>query len=203
MSGLLFVVSGPSGVGKSTVCTRLREEFPELALSVSYTTRAPRGAEVDGVDYHFVDKQKFQAMVRDGKFVEWAEVHGNFYGTAYSEVEGQLKAGRSVLFDIDYQGAASLRQVFREAVTLMLLPPSMEELERRLRGRNTDPEEVIAERLLNARVEIGHVGAFDYVVLNEDLERTYDEIRSIFVASRCLRTMQRAMIRARFGVGVD
>lgn len=203
MSGILFVVSGPSGVGKSTVCTRLREEFPEISLSISYTTRAPRGGEVDGVDYHFVDVATFQAMVRDQCFVEWAEVHGNFYGTAFSAIEAQLKDGRSVLFDIDYQGAASLRKVFPDAVTLMLLPPSMDELERRLRGRDTDAEAVIAQRLLNARVEIAHVGAFDYVVLNEDLERTYDDIRSIFVAARSRRVMQKLMVRARFGVQMD
>lgn len=203
MSGILFVVSGPSGAGKSTVCGRLLAEFPELGLSISYTTRAPRGKEQDGVDYHFVDVPTFQKMVSEEKFVEWAEVHGNYYGTAFQAVEEQLDSGRSVLFDIDYQGAASLRRVFNDAVTLMLLPPSMEELERRLRGRETDKDAVIAERLVNARIEIQQVGAFAYVVVNEDLEQSYDEIRSIFVASRCELKRRKQAVCDRFQFKID
>lgn len=203
MSGTLLVVSGPSGVGKSTVCSRLRTEFPQIALSVSYTTRAPRGGESDGVDYHFVSRARFDAMIEDGAFVEWAEVHGNRYGTSFQAVGSELEQGHSVLFDIDYQGAASLRAVYtKAAVTVMLLPPSMAELERRLRGRATDDENVIRERLENALGEIAQTPNFDYLVINENIDDTYDSLRAIFVASLSSVYGRKKELETRFGVRV-
>lgn len=203
MSGTLLVVSGPSGVGKSTVCTRLRAEFPQISLSVSYTTRAPREGEENGVHYHFVSRERFDAMIEEGAFVEWAEVHGNRYGTSFDAIGTQLAKGNSVLFDIDYQGAASLRAVYPHAVTVMLLPPSMDELERRLRGRATDEEEVILQRLKNAMGEIAQSPNFDYLVINDDIASTYDTLRSIFVAAQSSLYGQKDVLAARFGIHID
>lgn len=201
--GTLFVLSGPSGVGKSTLCGRLRREFPEIGLSVSYTTRAPRDGEQDGVHYHFVDRARFDAMIDEGAFVEWAEVHGNRYGTAFSEVGRRLGAGLSVLFDIDYQGAASLRAVYPETVTVMVLPPSLDELERRLRGRASDEEAVILHRLKNAIEEIRQTQAFEFMIVNDDLEHSYETLRSIYVAAQHRVSLRGEELLARFGFGED
>lgn len=202
MSGVLFVVSGPSGVGKSTMCNRLREEFPSIVVSTSVTSRAPRHNEVDGVDYDFVDTHTFKRMIDENAFVEWAEVHGNYYGTTRAVVHEHLSADHDVLFDIDYQGAEGIRSVYPRAVTVMLLPPSYDVLEGRLRGRNTDAEAVIQRRLKNARSEISHVGAFDYVIVNEDLSHAYDQLRSIFVASRCRPWELRETLAERLNVRI-
>jgi guanylate kinase len=188
--GIVFVLSAPSGAGKSTLVARLRQEFPEIAYSVSYTTRAPRGQEQDGTDYHFVSRERFLAMREAGEFAEWAEVHGNFYGTAKGPVLDLLAQGRDVLFDIDVQGAAQLRKAFPAAVLVFILPPSLAELERRLRGRGTDAAEVIAKRLANARAEVAAAADFDYLVVNDDLERACDELRAVYLAGR-LRPAQR------------
>lgn len=203
MSGILFIVSGPSGAGKSTISTRLRAEFPELTDSVSYTTRAPRGEERDGVDYHFVDAETFQRMIDEDEFVEWAEVHGNRYGTAAHTITQALGARKNVLFDIDYQGATSLRAIFPDAVTTMLLPPSIEELERRLRERNTDDNAVIERRVEGAYAEIQQAGAFDYVVVNDVLEEAADEIRAIYLAAKSTLRQQRETLRERFDIDVE
>ena len=194
---VLFVVAGPSGVGKSTLCVRLREEFPDLRLSVSTTTRAPRAGEVDGVHYHFVDRATFDAQVAAGRFVEWAEVHGNLYGTSRETVDAELAVGRSVLFDIDVQGAASLRDAYpANVVTTMVLPPDGPTLERRLRGRNADSDAVIATRLRNAVGEIARSGEFQHAVFNDDFETAYDELRAIFVAARTRVSVRGAALRA-------
>lgn len=200
MSGILFVVSGPSGVGKSTMCSRLREEFPSIEVSTSVTSRAPRHNEVDGVDYDFVDVPTFKEMIERDEFVEWAQVHGNYYGTTRRVVEAQLQAASDVLFDIDYQGADGIRAAYPRAVTVMLLPPSYEALEGRLRGRKTDAEDVIQRRLENARGEIEHVSDFDYVIVNEDLDRAYDQLRAIFVAARCRPWELREVLSQRLNV---
>lgn len=189
-TGIVLVLSAPSGAGKSTLVRRLRQEFPGIAYSVSYTTRAPRGQEQDGIDYHFVDRGRFLAMREAGQFAEWAEVHGNFYGTAKKPVQDLLAQGRDVLFDIDVQGAAQLRKAFPAAVLVFILPPSKAELERRLRGRGTDAPEVIARRLKNARDEIAAARDFDFLIRNDDLERACDELRAAYLAAR-LRPGQR------------
>lgn len=182
--GIVLVLSAPSGAGMSTLVRKLLREFPGIGYSVSYTTRAPRGAERDGVDYHFVDRDRFLAMREAGEFAEWAEVHGNFYGTAKAPVLALLDQGRDVLFDIDVQGAAQLRTAFPEGVLVFILPPSLAELERRLRGRGTDAPEVVTKRLENARAEIAAAERFDFLILNDDLERACDELRAVYLAAR-------------------
>jgi len=185
--GLLLVVSSPSGAGKTTLCHRLMAEYPEVMFSVSYTTRPIRRGEKDGVDYHFVDNTTFDQMVDKGEFAEWANVHGNKYGTTVAAVREALEGGRHVLFDIDYQGARQLKARFeREAVLVFVLPPSLEVLEERLRKRATDAPEAIERRLINAQEEFNvlkQYGLYQYLIVNDDLPRAYDRLRAIYVAS--------------------
>jgi len=184
---LLLIVSSPSGAGKTTLCTRLRAEFPDLRFSVSHTTRQPRPNEVDGREYHFVDRPAFEAMARDGAFAEWARVHGNFYGTSLREIEAARASAKGVLFDIDYQGARQIKASLPEAVGVFILPPSLAELEHRLRGRGTEDEATTLRRLSNAKGEIEHYGFFDYVVVNDEVDRAYEQLRAIVFAERCRR----------------
>ncbi len=181
---ILFIVSGASGAGKSTLCSRLIEEFPEFGMSVSTTTRSPRGTEEDGVAYHFVDHDRFAAMIERGEFAEWAEVHGNRYGTSKSAIELATESGRPLLFDIDYQGAESLMKAYPSAVSTMVLPPNMAVLGTRLRGRGTDSEEVVTRRMSKAREEIAHAGSFQHLVINDDLECAYDALRAVYLAAQ-------------------
>ena len=180
--GLPLVICAPSGAGKTTLVSRLKAEFP-LEFSISCTTRAPRGAEKDGVDYIFLDRETFIDRRGLGYFAEWAEVHGNFYGTPLKPVLDRLAQGRDMLFDIDVQGAAQLSLSLPEARFVFILPPSMEELERRLRGRGTDSEDAIRVRLSNARSEIMSSHWFDAVIVNDDLDTAYDQLRSFYLAS--------------------
>jgi len=176
----LVVVSAPSGTGKTTLCARLLKEIPELVLSISTTTRSPRGTEKNGVEYFFVPKDEFQKKIAGQRFAEWAEVHGNFYGTSKDFIETAFSAGKSLLLDIDVQGAAQLKNAYpTETVRIFLKPPSMEELERRLRSRGTDSEESIAKRLRAAAEEMAHEEHFDYVVVNDTLEHAYFELTGI------------------------
>jgi guanylate kinase len=190
--GVLLVVSSPSGAGKTTLCNRLREEFPDLGFSVSYTTRRAREAEVDGVHYHFVDEATFQEMITRDEFAEHAMVHGHMYGTSSALVRQARERGRNLVFDIDYQGGLQLRQKFPEDVTLtFVLPPSLAELERRLRGRGTDSEEVIARRVRVALQELRHYAEYDYLIMNDDIDRAYDVLRAVYVAQMHRRERQR------------
>lgn len=176
----LIVISAPSGGGKTTLCARLLRDFPELILSVSTTTRPPRGSERDGEHYFFVARDAFQGMIAGERFAEWAEVHGNFYGTTKDFVEQAFSQGKSLLLDIDVQGAESLRKAYPErAVTIFIRPPSLEELERRLRGRRTDSEETIRKRVKNAEGEMKHLDRFDHVVVNDEFEHAYLQLRTI------------------------
>jgi len=186
--GLLLVLSAPSGAGKTTLAHRLLKELPSVHFSVSVTTRRPRGKEQDGVDYHFVDVATFQQRIERGDFVEWAEVHGHFYGSPQSVVdEARAKKGVAV-FDIDVQGGQAIKRKHPDAVLIFVLPPSMEELERRLRDRKTDSDETIRRRLLAARSEIERgIASYDYIVVNDDIERAFQELRSVVVAERCRR----------------
>lgn len=184
---LLLIVSSPSGAGKTTLCTRLRSEFPDLRFSVSHTTRKPRPNEVDGREYHFVDAPIFEQMIRLSAFAEWARVHGHLYGTSLKEIEIARATARGILFDIDHQGARQIRAVLPEAVSVFILPPSMAELERRLRGRGTEDEQATQRRLQNARGEIEHYGFFDYVIVNDEVEQAYDQLRAVVFAERCRR----------------
>lgn len=197
---MLLILSGPSGAGKSTLCDRLLAAFPTLKLSVSMTTRAPRGAEQDGVHYHFVSQERFAELVAAEAFAEHATVHGNRYGTSKAVVEEELRLGNSLLFDIDFQGAESLLAYRSDAVAVMVFPPSMEVLEKRLRGRGTDSDEVIARRLQAARAEMAHFPSFHHLVINDDLDAAFEELQAIFIASRT-RTVHRAdEVRRRFGL---
>lgn len=183
--GQVLVVCAPSGTGKSTLISMLRKEYPDFGFSISYTTRAPRGTEQDGREYHFVSRDTFVAMRSRGAFCEWAEVHGNFYGTATKPVEEMLHRGRDVLFDIDVQGAKQLRKTFYKGTFVFLLPPSREELVRRLKGRGTDSEESIAKRLANASGELAQAEWFDYWVVNDDLNEAYSELKAVYLAGKC------------------
>jgi len=171
MSGVTLVLSAASGTGKSTVAEALLARLDDLTLSVSHTTRAPRGAEVDGRDYHFVDGDTFLRMEAAGSFLESAEVHGNRYGTARAEIDRIRALGRSVLLDVDVQGGRAVKEALPEALTVFLLPPGMAELERRLRGRGTDGHSTIRLRLDNARAELAAGVAYDYLVVNDDVDR--------------------------------
>jgi guanylate kinase len=183
--GILFVISAPSGAGKTTLCHEVIDIFPRLRQSVSYTTRAPRAGEREGVDYHFVTPETFEAMVSEGAFAEWAEVHGNRYGTAVKILDGLREAGYDILLDIDCQGAAQLKERCPEGVFIFILPPGFKELERRLRGRNTDAPAVIEQRLQNARREIRQMVWYDYLVVNDDFPRASRELQAIITAEGC------------------
>jgi guanylate kinase len=184
---LLLIVSSPSGAGKTTLCNRLRGEFPDLRFSVSHTTRRPRPTEIDGREYHFVDVPTFEQMVRAGAFAEWARVHDYLYGTSLKEIEIAHATSRGVLFDIDYQGARQIKATLPGAVGVFILPPSLAELERRLRGRGTEDETTTMRRLTNAKLEIEHYGFFDYVIVNDEINRSYEQLRAVVFAERCRR----------------
>jgi guanylate kinase len=188
--GSLFVVAAPSGAGKSTLVNALLAREPGIRLSISHTTRRPRDGEGEGEHYHFVDREFFQRLVAAEAFLEYAEVHGNFYGTSRAAVEPILAGGEDVLLEIDYQGARQVRERLPACVSVFILPPSRTELERRLRARAKDSEEVIARRLANSREEIAHAHEFDYLLVNEDFERALDDLQSIVSAQRLRRAVQ-------------
>jgi len=183
--GLLIVISAPSGTGKTTLCHMLLEEFPNMEFSISYTTRKPRPGELNGRDYFFVDRKTFERMIEEGDFLEWAEVYGNLYGTSKSQVLKALKEGKDILLDIDTQGALQVKKNFPEAVLIFILPPSLKELERRLKKRGTDDEETIKKRLQIAREEIRKALEYDYIVVNDILEVAFERLRSIITAEKC------------------
>ena len=193
--GLLFVLSSPSGAGKSTLSRMLLEAEDKIALSVSYTTRPKRPGEVDGKDYHFVDLPEFRRMTADQEFLEWAHVFGQRYGTPRAPVEAMLKSGQDVLFDIDWQGA---QQLYQEAgpdvVRVFILPPSIEELERRLHSRAQDSDDVIADRMSRAKSEIGHWDGYDYVLINDNVQTCFEKVRQILAAERMKRRRQKGLI---------
>jgi guanylate kinase len=184
---LLLIVSSPSGAGKTTLCNRLRSEFPELRFSVSHTTRKPRPTEVEGREYHFVDEGTFEQMTRARAFAEWARVHDHLYGTSLKEIEIARAVARGVLFDIDYQGARQIKASLPSAIGVFILPPSLGELERRLRGRGTEDEPTTLRRLTNAKGEIEHYGLFDYVIINDEINRAYEQLRAVVFAERARR----------------
>jgi len=189
LPGLLLVLSAPSGAGKTTLAHRFRAHHPEAVFSVSATTRAPRGAERDGVDYHFVPPDRFDELAARGAFAEWAEVHGQRYGTLRATVEEALAARRVAIFDIDVQGGARIKATWPdETAAVFILPPGTDELERRLRGRSTDSDDVILRRLAAARAEIARgLAAYDYVVVNDTLEHAHAQIEAIAAHERSRR----------------
>jgi guanylate kinase len=187
--GLLLILSAPSGAGKTTLAHRFRAAHADTVFSVSVTTRAPRGQERDGIDYHFVSPERFVRLVAEGALAEWAEVHGQRYGTLRETVDAALRAGRIALFDIDVQGGTQLRRAFpRESATVFIVPPTVAELERRLRGRSTDSEEVIARRLAAARAEAAAgIASYDYVIVNDDLDTALSRLEAIAAHERARR----------------
>ena len=198
MIGHLYVVAAPSGAGKTTLVRLLFENDPEIRVSISTTTRAPRPGEEDGREYHFVDVESFLEMVSRGEFLEWAEVHGNYYGTSKRWIEAQMSAGTDVLLEIDWQGAQQVRKSFPQAVGIFILPPSLEALKQRLSGRGTDSAEIIARRIAAARDEMRHVDEFDYVIINDDLQRALGNLISVVSASRLQYKTQRQRHAALF-----
>jgi guanylate kinase len=193
--GLLVVLSSPSGAGKSTISRMLMNSDAEVTMSVSATTRPKRPGETDDVDYHFVDDEEFQRMISAGDFVEWAPVFGHRYGTPKNPVKAALREGRDILFDIDWQGTQQLQAAMGEdLVTIFILPPSMAELERRLRARGTDTEEVIQDRMARAASEISHWPEYEYVLVNRDMEECLGQVRAIVAAERLKRQRQIGLV---------
>jgi guanylate kinase len=190
MSGNLFIISAPSGAGKTSLVSALLKGNMHIALSISYTTRAPRPGEVDGKDYHFVSREKFLEMAKKGDFLESAEVYGNLYGTSQSWIEKELAAGRDILLEIDWQGAEQVRRLMPHAVSIFILPPSLSALESRLNGRGQDSAEVIERRLHAAQADISHVAEFDYVIINDKLDDAVLQLNAVVIAVGLQRDSQ-------------
>jgi guanylate kinase len=194
--GIPIVISAASGTGKTSLCARLLSTLSQTARNISYTTRAPRGEELDGVNYHFVSDETFDAMIALGEFIEHAEVFGHRYGTGLKWVQKQLASGVDVLLDIDVQGGAQIRDRLPEALLIFLLPPSMDELRRRLTNRATDAPDAIARRLAKAKDEIKQAERYEYLVVNDDFEAAADELRAIIKACRIRRNRRAALIES-------
>lgn len=193
--GILFVVSSPSGGGKGTLIQRVLKGMPHLGYSVSYTTRAPRTGEVDGCEYFFVTPEKFESMIAEGAFLEWARVHGKLYGTSRQQVSRELRAGRDIILEVDVQGAESVRELIAYSVSIFILPPSPETLQQRLLARGTDSPEELTLRLRNAPAELNHFKDFDYVIINDEIERAAGQLASIIDAERARRPRQEAKVK--------
>jgi guanylate kinase len=198
--GRLFVFSAPSGAGKTTIVDNLRKVVSSIGYSVSHTSREPRSSEKDGIHYHFVDRETFSRMVDSGAFVEWAEVYENFYGTSFSSLDSQITQGFDVLLDLDAQGAKNIKKHYPDSVFVYVLPPSLEILEKRLRGRGTDDEKVMKLRLEKALNDIKSCAWYDYVIINDDLETAIGDARSIVTSERCRTTLQTQKISELFGI---
>jgi guanylate kinase len=192
MSGNLFIISAPSGAGKTSLVNAMLAGTPGIDLSVSYTTRAPRPGEVDGREYHFVSRETFLEMAKRGDFLESAEVYGNLYGTSQTWIKEETAGGRDILLEIDWQGAAQVRRIFPDCISIFILPPSLAVLESRLKGRNQDSAEVIARRLQAARDDIAHVAEFDYVIINDKLDEAVQQLKAVVVAAGLRRDRQLA-----------
>lgn len=199
MAGQLFIISAASGTGKSTLINELRKRVKDLGYSISHTSRSPRGTENDGVDYYFVDQSAFIKMTEEGAFVEWAKVYGSFYGTSFSSLDKQTSSGLDVLLDIDTQGARNIKKHFESSVLIYMLPPSLEVLEKRLKDRGTDEEQVIKTRMQKALEDIKNCVWYDYVIINDDLEKAVEDVQAVIISER-LRTARRLLhVKTIFG----
>ena len=190
MSGNLFIISAPSGAGKTSLVHALLNINPQIDLSVSYTSRAPRAGEVDGKAYHFVSRERFIEMQKHGDFLESAEVYGNYYGTSQTWITQENAKGRDILLEIDWQGAEQVRKIFPQAISVFILPPSLTALRQRLTGRGTDHEDIIARRMAAARVDVSHVSEFDYVIINDNLNEALRELNAVVLSARLTCTKQ-------------
>ncbi len=200
MSGQLYVITGPSGVGKSTIIRRLRKKLPGIGYSVSHTTRKPRKNEAHGVHYHFVDRETFEEMIEEKAFVEWAEVYGDLYGTSLASLRSETDQGLDVLMDLDNQGAKNIRGSFEVSVLIYVLPPSLQALEKRLRGRSSDDEAEIKARLDKARKEIKNCVDYDHIIFNEDLGKTLEEVASIILSERSRKSRRLPKVEEVFNI---
>jgi guanylate kinase len=199
-AGILFVISAPSGAGKTSLCKEIVDFFPELRHSVSFTTRPQRRGERDGVDYHFVTPEIFASMIAEGAFAEWAEVHGNRYGTAVKTLQAARLEGVDILLDIDCQGAAQLKKNYQHGVFIFILPPGYDELRRRLLSRDTDAEAVIEQRLKNARGEIAESVWYDYLIVNDDFQLALSQLKAVIIAERCRTERVLPTLKGKFDV---
>ena len=193
--GILYVVSSPSGGGKGTLIRRVLDVVPDLSYSVSYTTRAPRNGEVDGREYFFVDRGRFEEMIAGGEFLEWANVHGHLYGTARQQVKDEITKGKDIVLEVDVQGAASVKRLGLDSVSVFILPPSLETLRERLQLRGTDSAEELRVRLANAPAELRQYSNFDYVIFNDQVERASAQLAAIISAERARRSRQEALVK--------
>jgi len=200
-AGRIFVVSGPSGSGKSTLIREVRQKVPSVGYSISHTSRPPRGQEKNGVEYHFVSKENFRKMIEKGEFVEWAEVYQDLYGTSVASLRSQITMGLDVIMDIDVQGAKNIKDHFKDAILIYVLPPSMAILEKRLRDRGTDDKKAIGTRLKKAGKEMKNCVSYDYLVLNDQIDQAVEELKSILVAERCRRSVRLSKAQALFNLG--
>ena len=200
-AGRIFVVSGPSGSGKSTLIGEVRQKVPGLGYSISHTSRLPRRQEKNGVEYHFLSKENFQKMIDNGEFVEWAEVYQDLYGTSVSSLRSQITMGLDVMMDIDVQGARNIKDHFKDAILIYVLPPSLEILEKRLRARGTDDEKAIRTRLKKAGKEIKNCVSYDYLVFNDQLDQAVEEMKSILIAERCRKSVRLSEAQTLFNLG--
>jgi len=193
MSGNLFIISAPSGAGKTSLVRALLNLDAHIDLSVSYTTRGPRDGELDGKDYHFVSRETFLAMAKRGEFLESAEVYGNLYGTSQTWISQEIAKGRDILLEIDWQGAAQIRRLFPECISIFILPPSREALEQRLNGRGKDNDAVIAKRMAAVRDDVAHIAEFNYVIINDSLNDALHELSAVVLSARlrCTRQLSR------------
>jgi guanylate kinase len=190
MSGSLFIISAPSGAGKTSLVSALLKQNRQISLSISYTTRAPRPGETNGKDYHFISREMFLEMAKDGDFLESAEVYGNFYGTSHPWIKKELAAGHDILLEIDWQGASQVRKLMPQAISIFILPPSLQALETRLKGRGLDSAEVIARRMQAAQEDISHVAEFDYVIINDKLDEALRQLDAVVITIGLRRDCQ-------------
>ncbi|MBU0990468.1 MAG: guanylate kinase [Proteobacteria bacterium] len=200
MSGLLFVISAPSGGGKSTIASAVRQRVEGLGYSISHTTRKPRGHESDGIDYHFVDEKTFTKMIDQGAFVEWAKVYDNLYGTSASGLKDLTASWLDIVLDVDIQGGRNIKDHFPNSVLIFLIPPSLEVLELRLRERGTDDETVIRARMETAADDIRNCGWYDYIIINDRLEKAIREAQSIIISERCRTEWQLPGVKGLFDI---